>query len=137
MRKKPNAIILDSWAIMSFFENERSAADVAEIIADANEAGIPLLMSVVNAGEIWYILARRASAPGADQGISSLRSAGVEFVDADWTLAREAGRIKSENKMSFADAFAAALARLRKAQLVTGDREFKQIEGEIDIRWLI
>jgi predicted nucleic acid-binding protein len=38
--------------------------------------------------------------------------------------------------MSYADCFAAALAKLRKAELVTGDEEFKQVEGEIKIRWI-
>jgi predicted nucleic acid-binding protein len=38
--------------------------------------------------------------------------------------------------MSFADAFAAALAKQRKAHLATGDQEFKQIENEVTINWL-
>ena len=58
------------------------------------------------------------------------------FVEADWALAKEAGRFKAKNRMSFADCFAAALAKNRKASLVTGDREFKQVESEININWL-
>jgi predicted nucleic acid-binding protein len=38
--------------------------------------------------------------------------------------------------MSYADCFAAALAKLRKAELVTGDKEFRQIEGEIKVSWV-
>jgi len=38
--------------------------------------------------------------------------------------------------MSFADCFAAALAKQHKAQLVTGDVEFKQVEGEVQMRWV-
>jgi predicted nucleic acid-binding protein len=38
--------------------------------------------------------------------------------------------------MSYADCFAAALAKDRKSDLVTGDMEFKQVEEEISIRWL-
>jgi predicted nucleic acid-binding protein len=38
--------------------------------------------------------------------------------------------------MSYADCFAAALAKDRKSDLVTGDKEFKQVEGEVSIRWL-
>jgi predicted nucleic acid-binding protein len=38
--------------------------------------------------------------------------------------------------MSYADCFAAALAKSRKAELVTGDKEFKQVESEITVRWL-
>jgi predicted nucleic acid-binding protein len=38
--------------------------------------------------------------------------------------------------MSYADCFAAALAKLKKAELVTGDKEFRQVEGELKILWL-
>ena len=65
------------------------------------------------------------------------RDLGIEFVDADWNLAKDAGYFKSKNKMSFADCFAAALAKQRKAHLATGDPEFKQVESEIAINWLI
>ena len=40
------------------------------------------------------------------------------------------------HKMSYADCFAAALAKDRKAELVTGDKEFKQVDGEVNVRWL-
>jgi predicted nucleic acid-binding protein len=38
--------------------------------------------------------------------------------------------------MSFADCFAAALAKQHKALLLTGDLEFKQVEAEVTINWL-
>jgi len=38
--------------------------------------------------------------------------------------------------MTSADCFAAALAKIRKAELVTGEPEFKQVESEIKIFWL-
>lgn len=137
MAKKPKAIVLDSWAVISYLEDEPTAETVADIIADAHEQGVSLLMTVVNAGEVWYIVAREASVPDADASIKQLRDLGIEFVDADWELAKDAGYFKSRNKMSFADCFAAALARQRKAHLATGDPEFKQIEQEVTVHWLI
>jgi ribonuclease VapC len=134
--KRPKAIVLDSWAVISYLEDESAGETVADIIADAHEHGIPLLMTVVNAGEVWYIVARQASEAEADRCIAQLRSLGIGFVDADWSLARGAGYFKSKNKMSFADAFAAALVKDKKAQLITGDLEFRQVEHEITVRWL-
>lgn len=136
MPKKPKAIVLDSWAVIAYLEDEQAAEKVADIISDAHEQGIPLLMTVINAGEVWYIAARETSASDADASIKQLRDLGIEFVDADWTLAKDAGYFKSKNKMSFADCFAAALAKQRKANLATGDPEFKQVEQEITINWL-
>ena len=58
--KKPRAIVLDSWAVMAFLQGEPSAEKVADTLADAQESGIPVSMTVVNAGEVWYIVARNA-----------------------------------------------------------------------------
>ncbi|MEO8435434.1 MAG: type II toxin-antitoxin system VapC family toxin [Pyrinomonadaceae bacterium] len=136
MARKPRAIVLDSWAIMSYLGGEPSAEKVADIMADAHEEDIPLFMTVVNAGEVWYILAREVSVAEADSSIRQLRQLGVGFIDVDWDLAHEAAGFKSKHKMSFADCFAAALAKAKKAQLITGDQEFKQVEKEINITWL-
>lgn len=136
MPRKPKAIVLDSWAVMAYFQGEPAAENVADIIADAHEDEVPLFMSVVNAGEVWYIVARKTSGTDADQSIRQLRQLGIHFVEADWSLAHDAGYFKSKNRMSFADCFAAALAKQKKAHLVTGDQEFKQVEQDIAITWL-
>ena len=65
------------------------------------------------------------------------RSGGpIEFHTADRRLADVAAGFKARFKISLADAFAAALAKERKAELVTGDPEFRALEKEIKIRWL-
>lgn len=136
MARRPKAIVLDSWAVLAYLEDEDAGPQVADIIASAHEHGIPLLMSVVNAGEVWYIIAREVSETEADKAIDELRSLGIEFVDADWRLARGAGTFKAKHRMSYADCFAAALAKEHKAELVTGDKEFKQVESEVKISWV-
>jgi predicted nucleic acid-binding protein len=136
MPRKPKSIVLDSWAVIAYLEGEPSAKRVADHIADAHEENIPLFMSVVNAGEVWYIIAREASVSDADRSITELRHLGIGFVDADWPLAHEAGGFKSKYKMSYADCFAAALAKQKNALLLTGDFEFKQVEAQITIDWL-
>lgn len=137
MPRKPKAIVLDSWAVIAYLEGEAAAEKVADHIADAHEHEIPLFMSVVNAGEVWYIIARETSVGDADRSITEMRHVGIEFVDADWPLAHEAGGFKAKHKMSFADCFAAALTKQKKAVLLTGDREFFQVEKDIAIDWLV
>ena len=134
--KKPKSIVLDSWALMAYFENEPAAEQVADAIADAQENGVPLLMSVINVGEVWYATARRRSIKDADEAISDLRSLGIKFVEADWELTNIAATYKARGGISYADCFAAALAKQNKAALVTGDREFRQLEKEIEMVWL-
>jgi predicted nucleic acid-binding protein len=93
-------------------------------------------MAIVNVGEVWYILARETSESEADQKIDQLQELGIEFIQPDWKLTREAALFKSKNKMSYADCFAAALAKQRKAHLITGDHEFKEVQGEVLIHWV-
>jgi ribonuclease VapC len=136
MAHKPKAIVFDSWSIIAYLEDEPAGQQVADLIAEAHENSTPLMMTVINAGEVWYILAREDSIAGAEQSIAELRSLGIEFVEADWKLTRAAAGFKAKHKMSYADCFAAALAKEHKAELVTGDPEFKQVEGEVKILWL-
>lgn len=60
----------------------------------------------------------------------------IEIIDTDQPLTLEAEHFKARHKISFADAFAAGLAKQKKAELVTGDREFASLEDEIKICWL-
>jgi len=136
MTRKTKALVLDAWAVIAYLEDEPSAPQVADLIASAHEEDIPVYMTVVNAGEVWYTVARETSEVDADQCIKELRNLRIQFVDVDWELAQEASRFKSKHKMSYADCFAAGLAKLRKAELVTGDKEFKALIEEISISWL-
>ena len=136
MARRPKALVLDSWSIIAYLEDEPAGQKVADLIAEAHENSTPLMITVVNAGEVWYLLAREASIEDADQSITQLRGLGIEFIEADWKLTREAAGFKAKHKMSYADCFAAALAKDRKADLVTGDQEFKQVEAEVKIWWI-
>ena len=60
----------------------------------------------------------------------------VEIADADEDLAELAGEIKATRRMSLADCFAAALSKQKKAEIYTGDPEFKAVEAEIKVVWL-
>ncbi len=136
MAKKAKAYVLDSWAVIAYLEDEPSAEQVEELIATAHEEQIPIYMSVVNVGEVWYTLAREVSEEEANAGVKMLSDLRIQFENVDWELTQEAARFKSQNKMSYADAFAAALTKMKKADLVTGDNEFKPLDGQIKILWV-
>jgi len=129
-------IVLDSWVMMAFFEDQPSAEAVADIIIGAHKSNAALLMCAVNAGELWYSTARGHSRGDADRVIEELQNLQVELVPADWTLARKAAEYKARGGIAYADCFVAALAKLHHAELVTGDREFKILEKEVRIRWV-
>ena len=132
------AKVLDSWALVAFLLDEPAAEDVERLLVKVAEERIRLLLCVVNWGEVYYSIARAESEPVAEQKMKELATLGIELVPVsdDLLLVREAARVKARHKMSYADCFAAALAKLRKAELVTGDEEFKQVEQEIGVMWL-
>lgn len=130
--------VLDSWALIAFFEDEPAAGEVEKILQRAADDKHKLLMSVVNWGEIYYNTMREVSQAAAEQQARDLAALPIDIIGVsdDLTLVRQAAIYKATRKMSYADCFAAALAKERKAELITGDPEFKQVEGEIKIAWL-
>ncbi|MBN2754859.1 MAG: type II toxin-antitoxin system VapC family toxin [Candidatus Goldbacteria bacterium] len=129
-------IVLDTYAVMAFFFNEKGADKVERIMKDAVKKGNVLMMSSVNCGEFFYAVTKKAGAKTALKALDMIDSIPVHIQDAGRDLAVLAGSIKAENKMSYADCFAAALAMIHKAPVVTGDKEFKQVEKEIKIIWV-
>ena len=136
MPRKAKSLVFDSWAILAYLGDEKSAQEIADLITNAHENRLPMTMSVINAGEVWYILSREISEPKADSALADLAALGIELIDVDWSITRIASTFKARGKMSYADCFAAALAKDRKSDLVTGDKEFKQVESEVNIHWL-
>jgi len=133
---KMKAFVLDSWAVIAYLEDEPSAEKIGEIIGGAHESGTPLLMTVINAGEVWYTVAREDSDEAADQSFKDIADLGVNIIDADWNLTLQASRFKAKGRIAYADCFAAALAKRMGAPLVTGDREFKILEKDVPIIWV-
>jgi uncharacterized protein len=129
-------VVLDSWSVLAFIGGEQKGKEVMELLTRVVDEGGSLMMSVVNAGEVWYTIARRVSIEAADEDVESLSKLGVRFIDADWNLTRIAAYFKSRYRMSYADAYGAALAKQQGATLVTGDPEFKPLVKEVKIYFL-
>ncbi|MCW5548674.1 MAG: PIN domain-containing protein [Opitutaceae bacterium] len=128
--------VLDSYALLTFLRGEAGEAQVAALLEKASVRDLPLQMTEVNYAEVKYIVVRKDGAERWQEIARELPALPIEFHPADRRLSELAGDFKARFKMSLADAFAAALARSRKAELVTADREFKSVEGEIKILWL-
>lgn len=127
---------LDSYRLIAYIEGEAGKDTMIEIFRSARDSGKALYLSVVNWGEVYYITLREAGRERAEEVAHLISTLPIEIVDADLELAKQAALFKASKKMSYADCFAAALAKLRKAELVTGDKEFKQVKAEIRISWL-
>ena len=133
-------MVLDAHALMVLFNDEPGAEEVEKILLKAESGNPRLLMSIINWGEIYYSIMRGASQEIADSKSHEIAGMRIELVPVDardLELIRQAAVFKAINKMSYADCFAAALAKIRNAELVTGDPDFKVVENELKrIRWL-
>ena len=130
--------VLDSWALIAFLEDEPAADAVEKLLAQASAEKHKLLLSVVNWGEIYYNTMRQVSQEAAEQQARALATLPIDIVGVgdDLALARQAAIYKATHRMSYADCFGAALAKMRNVEFVTGDPEFKEVEKEIKVVWL-
>jgi predicted nucleic acid-binding protein len=128
--------VLDSYSLIAYLEGESGKDTMIDVFRSARDSGKALLLSVVNWGEVYYITLREAGRERANEVEHLIATLPIAIVTADQVLTRHAAEFKSAKKMSYADCFAAALSKLRKAELVTGDREFKQVEEEVKVLWL-
>ena len=128
--------VLDTHALMAYIEKEHGNEKVGEIFYLLASADKKALMTAVNWGEVYYIVIRERSLEEAEQMMRVIETFPIEIIDVDRVIAKQAAIYKSTKKMSYADCFAAALAKLKKAELITGDKEFKSVENEIKINWI-
>lgn len=128
--------VLDSYAVLAFLFKEGGHETVLGLFEKAMEANRKLLLASPNWAEVRYIVERKVGSARWAEVKTKLLGLPIEIIDADQALAEAAGEIKVFHKMSLADCFAAALARREKAEIYTGDPEFKAIEAEQKIIWL-
>ena len=132
----PASPVLDSFALLTFLRDEPGSDKLAAILEKAGAREQPVHMTEVNYAEVQYIVRRKDGDAAWRTVAGELLAMPIEFHPADRALADIAADLKTRFKLSLADAFAGALAKIRNAELVTGDPEFKEIEGEIKIAWL-
>ncbi|MBI4657646.1 MAG: PIN domain-containing protein [Verrucomicrobia bacterium] len=130
------AKVLDSFALIAYFRDEPGAEAMENLLVTAGKKDSPLHMTDVNYAEVKYSIVKKDGAEAWEEAAKILQGLPIDFHSTSRALADSAADFKARFKMSLADAFAAALAKEKKAELVTGDREFKALEKEIQISWL-
>jgi ribonuclease VapC len=130
------AKVLDSFALIAYFRDEPGAETMENLLVSAGKKDNPLLMTDVNYAEVKYSISKKDGAEAWGKAAKVLEGLPIDFHSTTRALADEAADFKARYKLSLADAFAAALAKERRAELVTGDLEFEPLEKEIKVQWL-
>ena len=129
-------VVLDSYALLAYFRGESNGVQVRALLDKAAAHDIPLRMTDVSYAEVKYTLLKKDGEEAWEEASKILESLPIEFHSTTRALADSAAEFKARFKISLADAFSAALAQQEKAELVTGDPEFRALEKAIDISWL-
>lgn len=120
--------VLDANAMIAFFEGRRAAGDkVRHLLSEALRQDLPLLMSAVNWGEVFYIEWRRHGEKGAREAEAKLLQLPIVVMGVDRESATRAAALKQKYSLGYADSFAAELALSAQAWLVTADPEFEKL----------
>jgi predicted nucleic acid-binding protein len=126
--------VLDANALIGFFEGRAGTAEkVRRLLAEALRQDLPLLMSAVNWGEVFYMEWRYRGEIKAYEAQTKLLQLPIVVLPADRERATRAGAIKQKHGLGYADSFAAELAIECGAWLVTADPEFAKVGKELAV----
>jgi len=129
--------VFDSFAIIAFFEDEPGADEVENVLRELYEKKARGWMSVINWGEVYYSTYREQGPDAAEAVVFQLAKYPITLVDADKGLTREAAEFKGKYPIAYADCFALALVKRKRAELLTGDPVFGKIREDIKLRWIV
>ncbi|MEO8029049.1 MAG: type II toxin-antitoxin system VapC family toxin [Bryobacteraceae bacterium] len=128
-------IVLDSWAVVHWLQEEPGAIRIREYFELASRRRILIFMSYINAGEVYYAVAKNRGLEVAEQFLRRLPELPIELVAPDADDILEAARIKARYAVAYGDAFAICLGRDKDAAVATGDREIRESEL-VRVEWL-
>jgi predicted nucleic acid-binding protein len=128
--------VLDANAILKLLLNEPGAQRVEELIREAHRSLVPLLLSVANWGEVFYLLWQRHGEEAACRTVDDLSQLPVQILPVETLQARKAAEFKARHQIPYIDCLAAALAALHGATLITSDRHFEKLGKHFPVLWL-
>ena len=131
-----SAFVLDTFALLAYLQDEAGASRVESLLKNAVNEKCRLFVSVINLGEMLYIVERRGGVPKSQDALALIRQLPIEVLAADEQAVFDAAHIKAGHALSYADAFAVVAAIRNSAVLLTSDSEFESVRSLIDVEWL-
>jgi len=122
--------------LLAFFQAESGGEKVHGILKEAFDGRAAVFLSVINLGEIHYIVARKRGRETARAVLEDVYRLPLGLIDAGTERVLAAAEIKARYPVSYADAFVAAAAEELSAILVTGNPELKQVVPVDFLLWL-
>jgi AbrB family looped-hinge helix DNA binding protein len=134
-RSRRRGFVLDSHALLAYFEGEPSGTAVRGLISEAERGRTRLYLSLINWGEVVYVVRREKGDLAVHEVVARIDILPITLRSVDRRLAQAAAALKAKHPIAYADAFAAATASMLQMPVVTGDPEFECLEPQIEILW--
>lgn len=129
-------IVLDSFALLAYFEDEPGGKLVKDILQRGRKRKTQLFLSYINLAEVYYRTIRDHGILQAKRTLSTIKRMPIKLISATDEFVLKAAEIKAAYPIALGDCFAAALALQEKASILTGDPEFKKLGKAVKIKWL-
>jgi ribonuclease VapC len=133
---EPTSFVLDSYALLAYLQDEPAGSRIEKLLDNSRKEKCRLFLSLINLGEILYIIERRGGIAKAQDALALIRQLPVEIPLVDEQTVLAAAHIKANHAISYADAFVVATAIQESAVVVTADPEFQSVETIVPVEWL-
>ena len=131
--------VLDACALLAVLAMEKGADTIRDLFQKAVDGKIILMMSKFNFLEVYYKIYKAYGKNEADDLFEAMKQMPILIKDIlTDEVFKEAGRLKSQYKLSIADSVAVAESIVNEASLVTADHhEIEPIEKaeKIHVAW--
>ena len=125
--------MVDSFAVLAHLKNEDGWQHVRELLGSASRGEIELHISAINLAEVQYRVLRIGI--DTERVLGAVNALPMAVAPADPYIPAVV-RLKAKYPIALGDCFAAALAIELECPVLTGDPEFRKLEGEVAVEWL-
>lgn len=134
MQKK---VVIDSGVILTLFERQPGWEEVVDLLHDSLRADERLLMTHYQWGEmIRAVNQAYADYERAERVLRVISRLPIRFAPINRKMEKRAADLFRTARLTHVASYVAALAIELKAELATGDAEFRRIDNEVKIRWI-
>jgi predicted nucleic acid-binding protein len=128
--------IFDTSALLAYLNNEGGSALIEEILKKAERKDADVFITSMDVAEIYHIVLKEEGREKALKAIVLIKNLPIESVGLDESLLMAAGEIRVQFPLTLGDALVVAVAKSKDAKIITSDRDFKKVEGEVSVVWI-
>jgi len=129
-------IVLDAWAILALIFKEEPAAKTVRDLFMKSSSKSPVYISWISLGEVYYTIARKKGLKAAIETLQDIEKLTIRSQVPSKSDILSAAKIKSEHRLSYADAFAVSLAQKIDGIIYTGDPEIVLLKDVVKVEKL-